>query len=159
AANPNHTFQAPEAHLSSAAHEERPLVRLFGPLSIEDGTRRLGPRDFGGVRPKQVLEILLAARGHRVSTDRLGELGWGDERPQNAAGSLQTFISQLRRHLSADRTRARELVVTETEAYRFATEHVALDLDCFDALLERSARQPTHLARASLQHALDLVRG
>ena len=65
----------------------------------------------------------------------------------------------LRRHLSTDRERARALVVTEPEAYRFATELVTLDLDRFDELLERSAREPTRLARASLEQALDLVRG
>ena len=42
---------------------ELPGIRLFGPLSIEEGGRSLGPGDLGGVRPKQVLEILLAARG------------------------------------------------------------------------------------------------
>lgn len=138
---------------------ERPVIRLFGPLSIEEGGRSLGPRDLGGSRPKQVLEILLAARGHVVPTDRLAELVWGDSRPQNAAGSLQTFVSVLRRHLTTDGERARELVVTEAEAYRFATELVALDLDCFDQLLERSAREPTGQAREALEHALDLVRG
>ena len=135
------------------------MIRLFGPLSIEEGERSLGPRDLGGSRPKQVLEILIAARGHLVPTDRLAELLWGDARPQNAAGSLQTFVSVLRRHLAADGDRARELVVTEAEAYRFATELVALDLDCFDQLLERSAREPTGRAREALEHALDLVRG
>jgi DNA-binding SARP family transcriptional activator len=135
------------------------VIRLFGPLSIEEGERSLGPRDLGGSRPKQVLEILLAARGHLVPTDRLAELVWGDSRPQNAAGSLQTFVSVLRRHLATDGERARELVVTEAEAYRFATELVALDLDCFDQLLERSAREPTGRAREALEHALDLVRG
>jgi len=135
------------------------VIRLFGPLSIEEGERSLGPRDLGGSRPKQVLEILIAARGHLVPTDRLAELLWGDARPQNAAGSLQTFVSVLRRHLAADGDRARELVVTEAEAYRFATELVALDLDCFDQLLERSAREPTGKAREALEHALDLVRG
>ena len=138
---------------------QRPVIRLFGPLSIEEGSRSLGPRDLGGVRPKQVLQILLAARGHRVPTDRLAELVWGDDRPHNAAGSLQTFVSVLRRHLTPDRERARELVVTEPEAYRFATELVALDLDCFDKLLERSSREPTRGARASLEQALGLVRG
>ncbi len=137
----------------------RDLGGLFGPLSIEEGERSLGPRDLGGSRPKQVLEILIAARGHLVPTDRLAELLWGDARPQNAAGSLQTFVSVLRRHLAADGDRARELVVTEAEAYRFATELVALDLDCFDQLLERSAREPTGKAREALEHALDLVRG
>jgi len=135
------------------------VIRLFGPLSIEEGERSLGPRDLGGSRPKQVLEILIAARGHLVPTDRLAELVWGDARPQNAAGSLQTFVSVLRRHLATNGERARELVVTEAEAYRFATELVALDLDCFDQLLERSAREPTGRAREALEHALDLVRG
>ena len=97
-----------------------------------------------------MLEILLAARGHRVPTDRLAELVWGPDRPRNTAGSLQTFVSMLRRQLTSDRRRARELVVTEQEAYRFATELVVFDLDRFDELLERSARQPTRLARASL---------
>ena len=139
--------------------EGRLVIRLFGPLAIGDGPRVLGPRDLGGARPKQVLEILLAARGHRVPTDRLSDLLWGEDLPQNAAGSLQTFISVLRRHLVPHRERARELVVTESEAYRFAAELVDLDLDHFDELLERSAREPSHVARRSLEEALGLVRG
>jgi DNA-binding SARP family transcriptional activator len=119
----------------------------------------IGPGDLGGVRPKQVLEILLTARGHRVPIDRLAELVWGGERPQNVPGSLQTFVSTLRRHLTSDREQARALVVTENEAYRFATELVTLDLDRFDELLERSGREPTDQGRASLEEALALVRG
>jgi DNA-binding SARP family transcriptional activator len=135
------------------------MIRLFGPLAIEDGGRTLGPRDLGGARPKQVLEILLAARGHRVPTDRLADLLWGHELPQNAAGSIQTFVSVLRRHLTPDQARARELVVTEAEAYRFATDLIDFDLDRFDELNERSGREPTHLARRLLERALELVRG
>lgn len=137
----------------------RPLIRLFGSLSIEDGERTLGPRDLGGARPKQVLEILLAARGRRVPVDRIADHLWPDDRPQNVGGSLQTFVSALRRHLTPDRARARALVVTEPEAYRFATDLVELDLDRFDELLERSAREPTRIARASLEQALGLVKG
>ena len=135
------------------------VIRLFGSLAIEDGARTLGPRDLGGARPKQVLEILLAARGHRVATDRLAELVWPEQRPQNTVGSLQTFVSALRRHLTQDRERARELVVTEAEAYRFATDLVDFDLDRFDGLVERSAGEPTRMARHSLEQALALVRG
>src|SRR5260370_1880280 len=135
------------------------VIRLFGPLAIEDGGRTLGPRDLGGARPKQVLEILLAARGHRVTTDRLADLLWPEQRPQNTAGSLQTFVSALRRHLTHDRERARELVVTEAQAYRFATDLVGFDLDRFDGLVERSAREPTRMARHSLEQALALVDG
>src|SRR5258707_13725651 len=135
------------------------VIRLFGPLVIEDGGRTLGPRDLGGARPKQVLEILLGARGHRVATDRLTDLLWPRQRPQSTAGSLQTFVSALRRHLTHDRERARELVITEAEAYRFATDLVDFDLDRFDELVERSAREPTWVARRSLEQALALVRG
>jgi DNA-binding SARP family transcriptional activator len=135
------------------------VIRLFGSLAIEDGARTLGPRDLGGARPKQVLEILLAARGHRVATDRLADLLWPRQRPQNTAGSLQTFVSVLRRHLTHDRARARALVVTEAEAYRFATGLVDFDLDRFDGLVERSAGEPTRVGRRSLQQALALVRG
>src|SRR5262249_25232493 len=89
----------------------------------------------------------------------LTELVWGQETPQDAVGSLQTFVSNLRRHLDPDRERARALVVTEPEAYRFATELITLDLDGFDELLERSGREPTAKARRSLEEALALVRG
>jgi DNA-binding SARP family transcriptional activator len=143
----------------SVNHQSRPVIRLFGTVEVEDGPRTLGARDLGGARPKQVLEILLAARGHRVSTDRLADLLWGDEQPRDPAGSLQTFVSVLRRRLAPDRDWARELVITEAEAYRFATDRVALDLDCFDHLVARSAHEPTHSARRSLEQALRLVRG
>src|SRR5260370_8068189 len=97
------------------------VIRLFGPLAIQDGGRTLGPRDLGGARPKQVLEILLAARGHRVATDRLADLLWPRQRPQNTAGSLHTFVSALRRHITHDPDRPRELTTTAADTYRFAT--------------------------------------
>ena len=34
-------------------------VRLFGRLTVQCGDRSLGARDFGGIKPKQILEILL----------------------------------------------------------------------------------------------------
>ena len=126
---------------------------------MDHGGRTLGPRDLGGARPKQVFEILLAERGHLVPTDRLFDLIWGEERPQNAAGSLQTFVSVLRRHLTTDRALARRLVVTEPEAYRVDGGLIDLDLDRFDELLERSSREPTRQARRSLEAALALVGG
>lgn len=134
-------------------------IKLFGPLEIAIGDRQIGIADLGGIRPKQVLEILLAARGHPVSTDRLADLLWGHELPLDAAGSLQTFISVLRRHLSPDRKWARALVVTDPQAYRFDTDLVTLDLDRFDVLLERPARESPRVVRRRLEHALSLVRG
>jgi DNA-binding SARP family transcriptional activator len=138
---------------------EKVTIQLFGSLAMTIDGRRIGPRDLGGLRPKQVLELLVAARGHRVPTARLAEQLWGQEPPQHAGGSLQTFVSVLRRRLTPERERARALVVTEAEAYRLDTQLVDLDLDRFDALLERAARAPAHVARRCLEQALLLVRG
>jgi DNA-binding SARP family transcriptional activator len=145
--------------MGTANPHPAPSIRLFGPIAVEYGQRRLGPRDFGGTRPKQVLEILLAARGRLVPTDRLAELLWGDRLPDNVAASLQTFISVLRRHLSSDRTVARELVVTEHEAYRFAAERVRIDIDRFDELVDAAGRATTAKARRLLADALLLAQG
>jgi DNA-binding SARP family transcriptional activator len=137
----------------------RVAIRILGSLQIVDGERVLGPRDLGGTRPKQLLEILLAARGRLVPVDRIAELIWDGQPPGDMRASIQTFVSVLRRRLVDDRSVSRQLVVTEAEAYRFATDAVEFDLDHFDRLLEQSARQPTRAARHSLERALELVRG
>jgi DNA-binding winged helix-turn-helix (wHTH) protein len=124
------------------------VIRVFGVLGVEDGLRTLGARDLGGARPKQVLEILLAARGHRVSTDRLAELLWGDARPQNSIGSIQTFVSALRRRLAPDRERARELVITEPAAYALPlTSSSSTSTASTSCSSDRRASRPT--ARAA----------
>src|SRR5690349_186494 len=132
-------------------------IRLFGSIAVEHAGRALGPRDFGGSRPKQLLEILLAARGRPVPVDRLAELLWGERLPHNFAASIQTFISTLRRHLCTDQACARELVVTERAAYRFAVERAMIDIDRFDELLARAGRAATDAARRSLADALELA--
>jgi DNA-binding SARP family transcriptional activator len=132
-------------------------IRLFGSIAVEHGEHRLGPRDFGGSRPKQVLEILLAARGRLVPVERLAEGLWGEHVPANFAASIHTFVSTLRRHLCADTRCARELIVTERGAYRFAVEHASIDLDRFDRLLARAGRAPTEAARRCLIDAMSLA--
>lgn len=98
-------------------------------------------------------------RSRLVPTERIAEFVWGEQRPDDVSAPIQTFVSVLRRHLASERDRARQLVVTEAGAYRFATHQVDLDLDRFDELLERSAGEPTRSARRSLATALALVRG
>jgi len=129
-------------------------IRLFGQLSFEDGEQVLGPRDFGGVKPKQLLELLLCGHGAPVSKDRLADGLWGERLPQNVEATLETYVSVLRRSLG---TRGRELVVTEPRAYRFALDQVELDVDAFDELLERAAAASTRNARSFLENALALA--
>jgi DNA-binding SARP family transcriptional activator len=132
-------------------------VRLFGSIAVEHDGRTLGPRDFGGSRPKQVLEILLAMRGSPVPVDRIAEMLWGERLPGNFAASIQTFVSTLRRHLCPEQRCARELVVTERGAYRFAVERAAIDIDRFDDLLARAGRADTAVGRRLMIEALSVA--
>src|ERR1700757_5428172 len=92
------------ADMSASCCADPVEIRLFGSIAVGHAGRTLGARDFGGSRPKQVLEILLAARGRPGPVGRLPELLWGEGVPDNFAASIQTFISTLRRHLCADQT-------------------------------------------------------
>lgn len=141
---------------------ERPSklkVRIFGPIAVQDGPRILGPRDFGGVKPKQVFEILLAARGRAVPKDRLADLLWGERLPRNVGKSLESYVSVLRHCLAPEPGLLRALVVTLPDAYRFAVEDADVDLDRFDELVERAAHARQPVARRHLEKALALVHG
>src|SRR3954466_12487190 len=129
-------------------------IRLFGRLSVEHGEQVLGPRDFGGVKPKQLLELLLLGHGLPVSKDRLAEGLWAERLPRNVEATLETYVSVLRRSLG---DRKRELVVTEPRADRFALDQVELDTDEFDELLERAATTSTRTAHTLLEAALALA--
>ena len=134
-------------------------VRMFGPLRVETGSRRLGPGDFGRLKSKQVLEILIAARGHPVSKDQLAEDLWGEEPPRNEPAAIETYVSELRSDLEGGGEKRQHLVVTEHGAYRFAVEHADVDLDRFDQLLGAARRARGGAARSLLKEAIDLVAG
>jgi DNA-binding SARP family transcriptional activator len=115
-------------------------IALFGALHLDVDGRRLGTADLGGVKPKEILEILLLARGGLVSKEALADGLWPHARPKNVPATLETYISVLRRHLGTDRARARQLVQTASGAYRFAVDEATLDVDRFDDLLRRAER-------------------
>jgi DNA-binding SARP family transcriptional activator len=83
---------------------------------------------------------------------------WGDQQPQDPSGSLQTFVSVLRRRLAPDRDWARE--PSSPNRRPIVSQPVRSNgLGGFDDLVDRSAHEPTHTARRSLEQALSLVRG
>jgi DNA-binding SARP family transcriptional activator len=130
-------------------------VRLFGALSVEIDGVRLGPRDFGGVKPKQVLEVLLVRRGRAVHKQEIAELVWGESPPHNVEATLETYVSVLRARLGS----ARGLISTEPAGYRFDAEGASFDVDEFDRLLRRAAGAPAEERRERLGAALALAGG
>ena len=134
----------------------QPMVRAFGPLRIELDGRTIGPRDVGGRKPKLLLEILLLADGHPVPRDRIAGLLWEEDLPRNVPGTIDTYVSVLRRTLGAHR----DLLVTEHEAYRLDRSRLLVDLDRFDALRTRAAALPPGAQqRDLLEEALALADG
>jgi DNA-binding SARP family transcriptional activator len=78
--------------------------RLLGPFEVLDGGRRLalGPR-----KQRAVLALLALEANRAVSLDRLIDELWGEAPPAAATGSLQAYVSNLRRLLEPQRA-ARE---------------------------------------------------
>ncbi|RDI74832.1 SARP-type DNA-binding transcriptional activator [Gaiella occulta] len=144
--------------MSAALQPSKFRIRLFGRLEVARHDRTLGPRDLGGIKPKQVLEILLLARGAHVTRDRLAELLWGDTLPQSTGGALETYVSVLRRRLASGKE-GHKVVLTGPGSYRFSIESAEVDLDAFDELVLLAGAAAPRARRDHLEEALALARG
>jgi DNA-binding SARP family transcriptional activator/pimeloyl-ACP methyl ester carboxylesterase len=136
-----------------AGRPEVPAVRMFGPLEVTLAHRTVGARGFGGIKPRQLLEVLLLERGRPVPKDHLADRVWGERLPVSAAATIETYVSQLRRIVG------RQVIRTEAGGYRVPAAAVSTDLDAFDALVRRAAAASGEHRRAHLQAALDLAAG
>lgn len=134
-------------------------VSIFGALKVTSAGREVTPRNFPGLKPKQLLEILVVERGHTVSKGRLVDLLWTDRLPQNYLATLETYVSVLRQTLEPG-VRARDsLIVTEHGGYRLDMTRVTVDLDQFDALLADAAGAEPTKALELLEQARGIPRG
>src|ERR1700759_1170995 len=123
-----------------AGTRERPVaVRMFGPIELDIAGTTLGPRDFGGTKPKQLLEILLLGQDRLVTKDRLADLLWGDRLPQRGAPTIETYVSVLRRQLGDRGGQAARLILTERGGYRLAHDRVMTDCERYTTLLRCAA--------------------
>jgi DNA-binding SARP family transcriptional activator/tetratricopeptide (TPR) repeat protein len=136
--------------------------RLLGNLEVViDGA----PVDVGGTQPRTVLAMLLVAGGRVVPAESIIEALWGQEPPDSAAGTLQSYVSRLRRALvpGGPRGEAAKVLAWDPPGYKLAVGANALDTRRFETLADQGrglllADDPES-ARTLLDQALALWRG
>lgn len=137
-------------------HPYRLEVKLMGPLRIRRGGATLGPRELGGPKPRQILEILLLSLGSPVSKDRLIDILWEGQGPAEALPTLESYVSVLRRHLQPGMGKDGPLR-TVSRGYMLDKALVNLDLSHFDLLLRRAEAAGPRRALELLEKALVLA--
>ena len=132
-------------------------VRLLGTLELVDDDGE--PIEIGGSQPRVVLAMLVAADGKVVGDEALIDAIWGESPPMSASGTLQTYVSRLRRALEE----IDGSIVRAPAGYRLDIDPGAIDVHQFEALADDGralldAGDPA-AARAVLLDAEQLWRG
>jgi DNA-binding SARP family transcriptional activator/streptogramin lyase len=122
--------------------------RILGPLEVrKDG----GELPLGAGRQRALLALLLVHANELVSSEQLIEELWSGRPSPSAQKTLQGWVSQLRRALTAD------TILTRSSGYVL----VATDTDAgeFERLTKLAAEQDAPEAVRTLERALALWRG
>lgn len=116
-----------------------------------------GVVDVGHSRQRCVLAVLLIEANRVVSTAELIDRVWGEHRlPGNPRNALQTYISLLRRALTA----AGDVSITrQAGGYKLTADAASIDAHCFGTLVRQARGGDDARAVALLEQALGLWRG
>jgi serine/threonine protein kinase/WD40 repeat protein len=124
---------------------------VLGSLDVSDGDLSIA---LGGHKQRLVLAHLVLAANQAVPTEHLIDAVWGDEPPDSAKSTLQTYISRLRSALGSDAIEA----LPPGYVLHAASEDV--DAVVFEHLLHRARGNVDPNATAlMLADALELWRG
>jgi DNA-binding SARP family transcriptional activator len=93
--------------------------------------------DLGTPKQRALLCALALSLGRPVAVDTIVDLLWGDDAPPGVAGTLQSYVSNLRRVLEPRRERRRpaETLVTVPPGYALRLEPGATDAGRFVSLV------------------------
>jgi DNA-binding SARP family transcriptional activator len=128
-------------------------IRILGPLEVLDEKGRVS---LGGPKQRTVLAHLTLRANQLVSAERLIDEVWGDDPPEAAKSSLQSYVSHLRDALGSDRLEGR------SGGYVLHAAPEEIDAFRFDTLLEeakRAAATDPAAAVGAYEEALALWRG
>jgi DNA-binding SARP family transcriptional activator len=132
-------------------------VELFGSTTVHlaDGTTIT---DLGGIKPRQIFELLAVTPGAPVSKERLADVIWDGRPPKSWVGTLESYMSLIRRRLGVARGRD-SAISTTSRGYVLDPSLVEVDLDEFRRLVQPTARCSAATALTRARRALQLVSG
>ena len=105
---------------------------ILGPLEVSDDGRKLA---LGGPKQRAVLAHLILRANHVVPADLLIDGLWGEEPPESARNTLQTYVYRLRKVLGDGRIEGRD------GGYVLAAAPGEIDAERFEALVKQGKAQ------------------
>jgi DNA-binding SARP family transcriptional activator len=132
-------------------------IRLFGTTEVvtRRGVRATG---FGGVKPRQVLEVLATTPGQPVAKEKLADVIWEGVPPRSYMATLESYVSLLRRGLEEARGQ-HSAIRTTTAGYVLDMGKATVDLDETCRLIDLARRSSGSAAISLVGSALDLAHG
>jgi DNA-binding SARP family transcriptional activator len=127
-------------------------VRVLGPIDVLTPD---GPQSVGGPQARAVLATLAVGAGHAVAVDFLQRTLWGDDPPDSANNTLQSYISDLRHVLGA------AAIKRVDHAYELDIDSQHIDAVRFETLLGQAivAKDDPEQCLRLGREALSLWRG
>lgn len=109
-------------------------INVVGQTVTEnDGVRR-GSRELGGIKPRQLLQMLALEPGTPRSKDVLADQLWEGRPPDSWLATIESYMCVLRRRLGVERGRGSALATTSS-GYVLDPEQVEVDLVRIRSLL------------------------
>ncbi|MFE3519539.1 BTAD domain-containing putative transcriptional regulator [Streptomyces sp. NPDC059166] len=139
-------------------------IKVLGPLTAHENGVSVVPT---AAKPRQILSLLALQSDRVVTVATLMEEIWGEDIPRSAATTLQTYILQLRRKISAaldgSRRQAKDVLVTQHGGYLLQVQPGQVDAHEFSRLAAsgRAAYDAGdhHAASGLLGRALEMWQG
>jgi len=106
-------------------------IRLLGAFTVDADD---GPRPLGGLRQRAVLAVLAVHANEVVPIDRLADDAWSGEPPRSAVGTLQRYVSHLRRALDG----LPAVIDTRGPGYVLTVDPELIDARRFESLVDEA---------------------
>ena len=130
-------------------------IRLLGAFEVRDDD---GPRALGGLRQRAVLAVLAVHANEVVPIDRLVDDAWSGAAPPSAVGTLQRYVSHLRKALAG----LPATIETRGPGYVLSVDPDCIDARRFERLIDDARATVAITPQRSIERideALDCWRG